>query len=184
MTTHSQHIPCTGHHMSDFSRVKVDAAQTGFFRGREYRSFKELSIVTGATYVIKVVVPINTILQGLEIDADDGYLRMATVVGGVEGGVFSETLPIFNRNNMTVGPDREALVLPQLVVTAGGTHTGGTELDVFRIRTANASGGVSSVGKSAGDERGVAPNTYYFRFTNLGNTTILGTFHVRWEERG
>jgi hypothetical protein len=108
--------------MSDFSRVKVDAAQTGFFRGREYRSFKELSIATGTTYVIQVVVPVNTILQGLEIDADDGYLRMATVVGGVAGGVFSETLPIFNRNNMTVGPDRGSLVLPPVELLADCPH--------------------------------------------------------------
>lgn len=124
------------------------------------------------------------ILLGLDLEADDGWVRLATVVGGTEGGTFSETLPIFNRNNMVVGPDRETLVASTTLITAGGTHTGGTELDAIRLRTANATGAASSVGMGSGDERGVAPNTYYFKFTNLGSGTATGVFRVRWEERG
>lgn len=183
MTTHAERVPCTARHLSDFARVKVDLAQTGFFRGYEYRSFKELNIAAGAVYNIKAVVPANIILMGLELILDDGWARLATVIGGTEGGSYAEALPIFNRNNMSVGPDREAVIAPTVTLLAGGTHTGGTELDVLRVRTANATGGASSVGASSGDERGIAAGTYYFKFSNLGSGTITGTFKARWEER-
>lgn len=184
MTTHAERVPCTGHHMSDFARVKVDMAQTSFWRGREYRTFSELSIPALSTWIIKVVVPINVVLEGMTVDIDDGWLRLATVAGGVEGGAWVAVPTIFNCNNMTVGPDREAIVLPQVGISSGGTLTGGLEIDVVRLRTANASGAASTIGGHAGDERGVAPGTYYFKFQNLGNATIQGVFHVRWEERG
>lgn len=29
----------------------------------------------------------------------------------------------------------------------------------------------------------IAPGTYYWRFRNLGNSTVTGTFHCFWEER-
>lgn len=183
MTTHAERTPCTLTHLSDFARVKVDLAQTGFFTGREYRSFKELNIAAAAIYVIKVVVPMNVILLGLELEVDDGWARMATLVGGFEGGVYGETLPKLNRNNMAVGPDREAVIASQLLITAGGTHTGGTELDVIRLRTSTATGSATTVGLAANDERGIAAGTYYFRFTNLGAGAITGMFRVRWEER-
>lgn len=36
---YSQWSPHTSDRLSGFDRVKVDAAQTGFFEGREFRSF-------------------------------------------------------------------------------------------------------------------------------------------------
>lgn len=183
MTTHAERVPCTASHLSDFARVKVDLAQTGFFRGREYRSFKELSIAVGSTYSIKATVPANIILLGLELTLDDGWARVATVVGGTDGGGYVETLPIFNRNNMSQGPDREAVIAPTVSLLAGGIHTGGTELDVLRVRTANASGAVASVGTNSGDERGIGAGTYYFRISNLGVGVVAGVFKARWEER-
>ena len=184
MTTHAERVPCTGHHMSDFSRVKVDVAQTSFWRGREFRTFLELNIPAVSTFVIRVGVPINVVLERMTIDIDDGWLRLSTVAGGVEGGTWLPVPTIFNCNNMTVGVDREALVAPQVVLSSGGTLTGGLDIDVIRLRTANASGAASTVGGTAGDERGVAPGVYYFKFANLGNSAIQGVFHVRWEERG
>jgi hypothetical protein len=164
----------------DNPRVRVDVGQTGFFDGREFRTFKELNIPGSGSYVVKVVAPINVILFGLIADIEAGHLRMETVVGGTEGGSFSETLPIFKRNNMSTAPAYTG----QVVLTAGGTHTGGTVIDVLRLKTNNISGQASSVGNVEGDERGVAANTYYFRFTNLSASDVItGTFRARWEER-
>ena len=173
---------------SGFERLRVDMAQTGFFEGREFRTFKELNVANGATYVIKAVVPINIILFGLELTIDDGSARLSTAVGGAEGGTFSETLPIFGTNNMTSGPDHRrarngSVYASQVALTAGGTHTGGTELDVIRLKTTNASGSAISVGNMPDSERGVGPNTYYFRLQNLGTGALLGTLKTRWEER-
>lgn len=161
-------------------RIRVDPGQTGFFEKREFRTFKELSISAGATYVVRATVPVNIILTGLELVVDDGKLRLESAVGGTPGGTFSEALPIIPRNAMTETP---AAYTPQVALEAGGTHTGGTLLDVILLHTANATGSASSVGNAQQDERGVAPNTYYFRFTNTGSGTVAGVFRARWEER-
>lgn len=167
-------------------RVRVDVAQTSFFEKREFRTFKEWSdplnteIPNGQTYVIRAVVGGDIILAGLDITLDNGQVRVETVVGGTPGGSFSETLPIINRNTMAEGPVAPS---PNVVLTAGGTHTGGTLLDVLRLKVENQSGAASSVGVAGGDERGVGANTYYFRIVNIGAGVVEGTFHARWEQR-
>ena len=159
-------------------RLRVDVAQTGFFSGREFRTFKEWSVAATETYVIKAVVPVNTILFEFGLDLEAGSARIETVVGGTEGGSFSETLPIFVTNTMTERP--LPLYTPQNVLTAGGTLTGGTVLDVLRGKAADNSNFAGSVGASTGAERGVAPTTYYWRITLAA---AIGVLKARWEER-
>lgn len=161
------------------ARLRVDVAQTSFFTGKEFRTFRRLNIGAGGSLVIRAVVPVNTILAGLHLDLVDGWIDVETVVGGTPGGVFAETLPIFNRNNMAGTPVYAA----QNALTAGGTHTGGTVLDVLAARSAGATAQATSVGNSLSDERGIAPNTYYFRITNPGSGSAVGVFSARWEER-
>lgn len=186
MTWYTPEVPCTSDKLSNFDRVKVDLAQTSFFEGREFRTFKELNIAASTTYVIRIAVPVDIILAGIDLNIDQGYLRMASVVGGTPGGSFSETLPIFPRNNMAVGPNKRYNPTPLVGITAGGTHTGGTELDVIRLRTSVNIGNqsASSVGNTVGDERGIGINTYYFRLQNLSATdAVLGMLRASWEER-
>lgn len=160
-------------------RLRVDVAQTGFFVGREFRTFRRLSIGAGASLVVKAVVPVNIILFSLSLDLVDGWVDVETRVGGTPGGTFSETLPIFRRNTMTTAP----VVVSQTVLTAGGTHTGGTVLDVLAARAAGATAQASSVGAAITNERGIAPNTYHFVLTNPGSGTALGVWSAWWEER-
>lgn len=163
-------------------RLRVDVGQTGFFAGREFRTFKELNIAASATYVVKAIVPINTILFGLSVSIESGHLRLATVAGGTPGGTFSETLPVLGRNNMSERPT--PFYTPQVVLTAGGTLTGGTEIDVIRLKVNNNTNQAVTVGAEGGDERGVAAATYHFRLQNLSaSDAILGVFSARWEER-
>jgi len=163
----------------DYARLRVDVAQTGFFAGREFRTFRRLSIASGGVLVVKAVVPIDVILFELAIELVDGWIDIETVAGGTPGGTFSETLPIFRRNNMSVAP----VVTPQVVLTAGGTHTGGTILDVLAVKAASATAQSSSVGGRTTDERGVAPATYHFRISNPGSGTATGVWRAWWEER-
>lgn len=164
-----------------FRRLRIDSGQTGFFEGREFRTFREFSIGAGATLVLKVVVPINAILfeQGVEIDA--GSIRIVNATGGTEGGTFSETLPVIGKNNMSTRPT--PFYTPQIVWTAGGTHTGGFIFDTHRAVAANATAQQSTVGNIVGDERGVAANTYYIRYENIGSGTATGTLWFFYEER-
>ena len=183
MTTYGPEVPKTSDRLSNFDRVKVDVAQTGFFEGREFRTFKELNVATGSTYVVKAMVPINIILFGLELSLETGQARLATVVGGAEGGSFAEVLPLFGRNTMTVGVNRRLAYVPQVVLTAGGTHTGGTEIDVVRVKTGANANFSGSVGSEQADERGVGAATYYFRLVASGPDPLVGVFKARWEER-
>ena len=160
-------------------RIRVDVGEPSFFDGRQFRTFKELNIGLGATYVVKAVVPLDIILYGLDLTLISGEMKLETVVGGTEGGAFSETLPIFPRNTMSERPT--PLYTPQTVLTAGGTHTGGTVLDLLWTKTADNAQFAGSVGQVPGDERGVGAGTYYFRLNAIIAAT--GTFKARWEER-
>lgn len=160
-------------------RLRVDVAQTGFFAGREFRTFRRVTTAAGATRVIKAVVPVDAILFSLQIELTDGWIDIETRVGGTEGGSFAETLPIFNRNNMTNAPAYAV----QSVLTTGGTHSGGTVLDVLAARASVATAQASSVGNGIADERGIGPGTYYFVITNPGSGPASGVFRAWWEER-
>lgn len=154
-------------------RLRVDPGSTGFFDGREFRTYFEITVNT----VVQVTVPINVILRNTSLAVHDGQIRLESVVGGTPGGSFSTPLPVIPRNNMTEAP----VYTPVVTMFAGGTHTDGTVLDILEVKTAGATGQATSVGASADDERGIAANTYYFRFTVTGVTR--GIFKASWEER-
>ena len=164
--------------MGPNQRLRVDVAQTGFFAGREFRTFREWDTATTGSFVIKTVVPVDTILFELGFTMEAGVVKMETVAGGTPGGVFAETLPIFSSNNMAEKP--QPPYVNQLALTAGGTHTGGVILDVLRGKTADNSNFASSLGLGSGAERGIAVGTYHFRLTL---TSFIGVLKGRWEER-
>lgn len=162
------------------ARIRVDVAQTGFFSGREFRTFKEFANPETSTYIIKIVTPINLILFEFGLQIEAGTIRIETISGGspVEGGSFSENLPRIPTNTMTEKP--QPPYATQIALTAGGTLTGGTVIDVLRAKAADNSNFAASVGAEAGAERGVAPATYYWRITMAA---FVGVIKARWEER-
>ena len=162
-------------------RLRVDVGETDFFAGRQARTFREFNIAAGTTLVLKIVVPVNTILHQQSVELDSGSIRITNASGGTEGGTFSETLPVILKNNMT---DRPApFYVAQNVFTAGGTHTGGFVFDIHRVVSATATAQQSTVGNIVGDERGVAPGTYYVRYENFGSAAATGTLAFLWSER-
>lgn len=160
-------------------RIRVDVGEPSFFDGRQFRTFHEFNMTLAAVQAIKIVVPVNVILYGLVVAIATGEVRVESVAGGAEGGSFSTPLPIFPRNTMTERPT--PIYTPQVTMTTGGTHTGGTLLDALIVKTAGNTNFSSSVGAAVGDERGVAPGTYYFRLTAVEATR--GILRARWEER-
>lgn len=164
-------------------RLRVDNAQTSFFEGREFRTFKELNIAVGAQLIVRAVVSQDIILSGLSASVDIGQLKIETLIAGTPVGTFSETLPVLPANSMASKPS--PAYVPTTVLTAiptGGTHSGGVSLDIIRIKTSGNSNLSTSVGASVSDERGIGAGTYYFILTNLGNDVITGVFRARWEE--
>lgn len=161
------------------ARLRVDVAQTGFFSGREFRTFRRLSLGNGATDVIRATVGTDIVLFGVELTVTDGWLDMETRAGGTEGGTFSTSVPIFNANNMSDAPS----YVSQATLDTGGTHTGGTVLDVLVAKTSGATAQAVSVGSTDTDERGVGAGVYYFAIENLNNGVSEGYLKFRWEER-
>lgn len=170
-----------------YRRYRVDVGQTGFFEGREFRTFKELSIAAGATLVMRITVPVNTILQHVGLVLDSGSVKLRTVAGGTPTGTFSDAMPIIRKNNMAGGvfpaPPLPLYTAQNLVESGGTALTGGVDIDVLRLVVANASGQASSVGGNQDDARGVGPGTYYWVFNNFGSGTATGVFSSFWEER-
>lgn len=182
MSSHYTHlVHQTTDFQSGFDRTKVDAAQTSFFEGREFRSFLELTLAAGASQVIKVESAVPFILFGQELSVSAGELRLAPTLGGTEGGSYSVALPVIGKNRL---PERRAPYYEsQVVLSTGGTHTGGTEVEVVHIIVAGATGQRSTVGASMSDERGLPAGTYYLRFTNPGASQAKGVYSLWWEER-
>lgn len=191
MGHHSRWLHYTSDELSGFERIKVDVAQTSFFEGREFRTFKELNIAVGATQVIKVNSPVNTVVFGFGFDLDAGWMRCALKTGGTEGGTFNGPLPILAVNSMSAGsdhrddfgPNQDQVYSPVITMSSGGTHTGGVEHNVIRAKVGGNSQSASSTGVAPTDETGMPAATYYICITNLGNEAVTGVFHARWEER-
>lgn len=160
-------------------RLRVDVGQTGFFAGREFRTFKELNLTLGQIYVVKAVVPKNIILFANVIQLVSGEIKMYTSSGGTEGGSYSETLPILARNTMSERPT--PFYTPVVTLTAGGTLTGETNIDLVWVKTADNSNFAGNVGGGLGEERGVGANTYHFKMTAVSAAT--GVWSAVWEER-
>jgi hypothetical protein len=163
----------------DYARIRVDTGQTGFFAGREARTFYEFSIATGASQVIKVVSPVDTIVQTFGIELDLAEMRVELVSGGTEGGTFNTPLPIFKTNTMSTASD----YTQQVTMNRGGTHTGGTVVDVITAIAGDKLQKSTSVNVNENLPLGFAAGTFYIRLVNTDGATATGIFRARWEER-
>lgn len=163
----------------DYARLRVDVGQTGFFAGREARTLYEFSIASGATQVIKVVSLTDTIVQTFSASLDIAEIRVELVVGGTEGGTFGTPLPIFKTNTMTT----QSGYTPQVTMATGGTHTGGTLVDLLVLKSGTPAN--KAIESSATEDLPVAfaAGTFYIRLVNTDGDTATGIFRARWEER-
>lgn len=161
-----------------YARVRVDVAQTGFFAGREFRTFQEFTIPSLAVVTIRATVPINIILFDTSISIDSGTLKFDLYAGGSASGPWT-ALPVIRKNTMSVTP----VVVNQVTLDYDGAFSGGILIDRTRISASSLGGVGSSVGASQGSERGVGPGTYYYTLTNEGNQSAKVIFKGHWEER-
>ena len=162
-----------------YARMRVDVGQTGFFAGREARTFYEFSIASGASQVIKVVAPINTVVQTLSVELLLAEIRFELLIGGTEGGTFATPLPIIKTNTMTTASD----YVPQVTMNVGGTHTGGTLVDLLTLHSGDNKNKAIASTAAENLPQGFAAGTFYIKLTNTDGATASGIFRARWEER-
>ncbi len=162
------------------ARLRVDVGQTGFFLGREFRSFYEFSIPPGQSVLFKFTSPNDFILFSQSLSVDSGGIRYTAEAGGTPGGTFT-ALPVIGKNRMSSRP--QPFYVAQSTFGVGGTITGGTLVDVARLITASATAQQVTVGGQSSDGRGLPAGSYFIRLANIGNGTANGVYALFWEER-
>ena len=65
----------------------------------------------------------------------------------------------------------------------GAGFSGGTLVDVDRLKAAQATSGKQTVGGTDSDERGLPAGTYHLQFSNPGSSAAIGVYKLFWEER-
>ena len=162
-------------------RVRVDVAQTGFFEGREFRTFYEFSIPSGQSVVGRFSSPIDFILFQQILQVDAGAIKLTAITGGTPGGTYNNPLPVIGKNRMSKRP--QPYYVPVSTVTTGGTITGGTIVEVVRVVSSGSTAQRATVGGQFADERGLPAGDYYIKLENISNTTAEGVYQIYWEER-
>ena len=164
------------------SRLRVDVGQTGFFEGRDFRSFYELNVAAEATLNLRFVSPIDFILWEQALNLDSGSRRMAVYINATVSGAWTPIAPI-GRNRMSTAP----AYAPLAALSYGGNFTGGTLVEVIRVRTGSNQGNQrsSTVGARQSDERGLPAGSYIISLQPLGVETdaATGVYSIEWEER-
>ena len=161
----------------NYARLRVDVGQTGFFAGREFMTFYEFSIAQGATHTIKAVADVDVFLQSFSADCWSGTLRVELYSGGTQVNPFTVPLPSMRTNNTAAA---DLTYSSQVAMSATGSHTGGTLVDVLQLNSGNKA---NSVEGGSADPIGFPAGTYFIKLINLANQTTTGVFKARWEER-
>ena len=162
-----------------YARLRVDVGQTGFFAGREFRVLEELSIASGATQVLKIVSPIDSILYAFGVELTLSQLRVELVAGGTESGSFATSITPMKTNQMTTASD----YVHQVTFATGGSHTGGTVIDAFDIVSGSNENKATVQQVDESQPLGFSAGTYYIRMHNTDGATANGFLKLRYEER-
>lgn len=166
-------------------RVRVDPGQTGFFAGKFFRSYIEALIpVAGPSVQFRFTSPIDFILWSQVLELTQGALELRVYTGATSSGSWTAR-PIIGVNRMAECP--HPLYASQVALETGGNFTGGTEVDLIKVRTAAANNGAQNVGAEA-SERGLPAGVYHGRFQTLtGGVTVNDAaqllYSLLWEER-
>jgi hypothetical protein len=139
----------------------------GFFQGHCYRAFKEFTTNTQMRFV--ATKPFLLTTQELYVDA--GAAKATITVGSTAGGTWTALASKFTRNGVA-----SPQPTPDVVVTEGGTISGGTVRDVIRV---NAGGGAGASHESP-SIRLLPAGTYYIAIVVTGSTS--GVYAIEYEE--
>ena len=150
---------------------------SSFLEGKDFRAYKELDIPNGASQILEIVVPADIYLDHISLNIDSGNARYSSLAGGTSTGA-SVLLPtVFNKNSRSDAGIYTRLLVPSIVDGV----TGGTELDVARLKTGTNNQAVSVI-ESAQSKRGIAAGTYHLVVDNIGAGSVAGVLYAHWSE--
>lgn len=157
----------------------AEIAALGYVEGRQFKSFYDFSLTTAQEVVFKFVSPVDFEIISEWASITEGEIEIKVYKGGTPSGTFNSAAPVIGQNLSTERPlpYYESLV----TLASGGTHTGGTQLETVRVKSANATAFQSSVG-ALGIEKWFFPaDSYYIHIKCI--TASKGVYNLRWEER-
>lgn len=167
--------------LTAINRATVENMSLGFRLGRQYRTFFEFELASGSSAVIKVVCSKDFLLQSQNFFVNSGSIRFSAVVGATESGSFSSILPIVGKNrapSYLVGN----VYTSGMVLSSGGSITGGTEVEVMRFASQGTTTHQSTVNGPMDNPRALPSGTYYLKLSNTDNSNSIGVYTIEWEE--
>lgn len=163
-----------------YSRLKVEVGSSAFSAQRAFRGFYEFSIPTATRRVIRFSSPINFKLKLQDLSVDTGGIRLVVNTGVTPTGVYTP-IQMFgmNRTLPVTG------YVQQTSMATGGDFTGGTIVEVVRVRSASATAATATVSGDTGNTgRDLPPGDYYILLEPLSGVagTSTGVYSLEVEE--
>lgn len=173
MSFFSNRVHHTRSHLDKYARAKVDQGSTDFFLGREFRTYYELiQAASWTTFWLRVTATDDFNLLSQTVTLDSGAARVSVWLDATASGVWTD-IPAFGRNRMSDTP----IETPFLTMSVGGSFTGGTEVDLLRVRTTSSIGNQTATNVSGDtDVRGLPAGVYAIKIepiTGVVNTDAL-----------
>lgn len=159
--------------------VFMDSSKQGFFDGREFRSFFEFNIATGTTTVMRYTANVDFILKLQDLTVDDGSIKFSAIANGTTGGVWT-ALPIIGKNRMLSNP--QPAYVAKNTFDQGGTVTGGTVVEIFRVVASSVTAQKSTVSGRV-TERALPAGVYHLKLENISTGSATGVYSLEFEER-
>lgn len=162
-------------------RITVEPMSLGFRLGRQFRTFYEFSIASGQSNYVQLHCLCDFILQHQHLDVDSGSIRFAANINSTVGAAFTTNLPIIGKNRAPshlIGSPYTS----QMQLQNGGTFSGGTVVEVFRVVASGSSAHESTVSGTEENQRALPAGDYWLEFRNISNSTATGVWVIEWEE--
>ena len=165
--------------LENYRRLRVDIGQTSFFQGRQFRSYYDFVLSAAEVRYFRFTSLTDFVLFDQTLTVSGGSVRLSVWTGSTASGTWTN-LPVIGKNRMSSIP--QPPYASGVTYQTGGSFTGGTEVEVIRLVSATATAQQSTVGASAGDERGLPASTFYIKI-EATNSTPSVLYSLFWEER-
>lgn len=161
----------------------LDISDVGFWEGRQFRISFELSIPTGTTQYIRFIAAEDFALLRQELAVDANGVKFTALRDATTGGTWTPITPRAKNIMSTTNPYTAKTVIESGTIADGATVSGGVLTETIRVVASGATAQASTVGATAGDQRGLPAGTYLLVFQCLGNGTATGVYTLIFEER-
>jgi hypothetical protein len=154
--------------------MQVVLLSLGFWQGRQFRMYREFTLTAGQVVTLRWVASKPFLLQAQSLILVGGDARAVIITGGTPAGTFTPITTLNPKYRIGMEP------VSTVVVSAGGTVSGGTEREVLLCAASTGGATKSALGSTRLDStRGLPASTFYITITAGANgaTGLYSTEH-------